>query len=144
MHEDLLHRDHDGELGHPVLHGHGLQQRRVGDETRLAVDAQRVLKARHDEEQADVGVGQDVDQRVEPVVARPVGDGERAVVQHPHEADRVTARAHVGAAIAVLRADAQEGRTRDELAGVRAEVGQALLDGQVVRGLEVRAQRLRR
>ena len=85
------------------------RKRGIDRDPRLAVDAQRLVHAGDEEEQADRRVDDDVLQRVEPVVAGPVGDGDRAVVEDGGEAGLVALRRHVGIAVAVGRADQHEG-----------------------------------
>ena len=64
-------------------------KRGVPHDPSLAADPQRVVVARNDEDQADLRVNQYVLERVQPVVAEPVGNGERALVQDGHESRRI-------------------------------------------------------
>ncbi len=70
-------------------------QRGVGGDPRAAVHAQRLAGTGDEEQQCHARVGHDVAQRVDPVVAAPVGQHQRAVVRRRHEARRVAARRHV-------------------------------------------------
>jgi hypothetical protein len=74
-----------------------------------------------------IGRRQDVTERIDPVVAAPVRDQQRLVVDHGHEARRVAARAGVGVALAVAGSDDEEWRQRDEVAAELVEMVEDLL-----------------
>jgi hypothetical protein len=57
--------------------------------------AQRLAPARHQEQQRHARVVQDVAQRIQPVVAAPIGQDQRVVVRRIHEAWRIAARRHM-------------------------------------------------
>jgi hypothetical protein len=82
----------------------------------------------------------DVPQRVDAPVAGAVGDGERAVIEREHESRRVAARRDIALPLGVRRADQQEGREGDEGAAMPVERGQLLLDDQLARLADERAQ----
>ena len=96
--ERLADLDPDGELRHLAVDGAVGEQRRRADDRRAAVDAQRVLEAGDEEQQADRRVGQQVAHGVDAVVARPVGDQKRRVVEDPDETPGVALRRDVGLA----------------------------------------------
>ena len=142
VHEGLRHPDHDGEFGRAPLHAHALKQLRIVDQRRPAVDPQRVVIARNDEQQPDARICDDVAQAVETVVAGTVRDRQRVLVKNFHEAHMVAARADIGAPVEILRAQAQERRAADEVARMPVERSQHLLDCQIVGGVEQATKRL--
>ena len=79
------------------------------------------------------GLTQDVLQRVQPVVAGPVGDGDGPVVENGGEAGLVALRRHVGIAGAVGGADQHERALADEGAAMAVERLQFLADRAVGR-----------
>src|SRR5687767_11977654 len=130
MHEDLRQGNHYGELRHPVVHSHRVQYFRILDQPRPTIDPQRIVEPGNDEQQADVRIAQYVGQAVESVVPRPVWNGDRLVIQDLHKAGRIAARAHVGFAFEVLRADTDKWRTGNKLPGVLIQRRLALSKGQ--------------
>jgi hypothetical protein len=130
MYEDLADLDHDREFGRAIIDAHGLENLRVVDETGPPIHAQCVVKARNDEQQSDGGIGDDVRQAVQTVVAGAIRDRQRVLVKNPDKAGRVSARADIRLSIRTLRADAKEGRPRDEGPRVLVEPVLALHDGQ--------------
>ena len=58
----------------------------------------RLAQAGHEEDQPDPRAVQQVADRVDPVVAEPVGDQQRLVVEHPDKARRVALGRGVAAA----------------------------------------------
>ena len=91
-----------------------------------AVHPQGLVDAGHHEQQADLGPLGQVRQRVEPVVARPVGQEQRVVVGHVHEPGIAPARSGVLAAVRVGRRQHDERRVRDEPAAMAVEVVELL------------------
>ena len=91
-----------------------------------AVDAQGLGHARDEEQQPDVRVVDDVALAIQAVVARPVGDRERPLVEHLNEARRVAARRVVGEPVRARGREAQERRERDEAPAVVVEVVELL------------------
>ena len=78
-------------------------------------------------------IGEQVLQRVQALVAGPVGQGEGPLVEHRDKAGRVAARRGVDPAFGVRRGDHQEGRGGDEVAAVPVELAQNLAFDQVAR-----------
>ena len=75
------------------LDQHLVEERRVADQPGAAVDAQGVAAAGDEEVQPDVRVLQDVLVAVGPLVARPLGERDRVVVDDVHQlAGRVALR----------------------------------------------------
>src|SRR6202034_2363975 len=84
--------------------------RRLADQPGPPVDAQRVVAARYEEQQADLRVAEDVDDPVEPPVAGAVRDGDRGVIEHLDESRRVTLGGHVAPAVRRAGRDQAERR----------------------------------
>jgi hypothetical protein len=78
----------------------------------------------------DIGIGEDVLHGVEAVVAWPVWNCDRAIIQHLHEAGPVAARRHVRPAALPRSRDAEERRARDVVAGVAIQHSQRFLRRQ--------------
>ena len=78
------------------------------------VDAERVADAGDQEQQPDVRVREDVAQRVGELVAGPLGDEQRSLVEDVDEAGRIAARAHVARAVGGGRREQHERRPLDE------------------------------
>ena len=114
MHEDLAHRDHNGEFGNAIVDGQAPKEFRILHQPGLSAHAQRVVEPRNDEQQSDARVGENIDQGVEAVIARSVRYRQRVLIKNFDEADRVAARTDIGASVPVLRPDAEERRTPDE------------------------------
>ncbi len=83
-----------------------------------AVDAQRLADAGNEEQQRDARVAQDIAEAVDAVVAGPVGQRQRALVENAHEAGRVALGRTVEPFGAAGR-DRDEGRGLDQLAVAR-------------------------
>ncbi len=75
----------------------------------VPLNAQRDLDAGDQEQQADRRIGEQVLQRVEPVVTWPIGDRQVARVEDLDEAWRIATRAHVDATCRVHRVDNDHG-----------------------------------
>jgi len=109
-----------------------------------AVDPERLVEPRHDEQQPDPGCGDDVRQRVEPVVARHVRDGQVVVVEDGDPSRRAAARRYVEVALRVARRHHHERHEGDEraivlfepveLLGQRATGGWPVVPPQLVEG----------
>jgi hypothetical protein len=95
--------------------------------TRAAPLTRSVLDAGDEEDHAHARIGDHVAIAVDPVVAGAVGQQQRRVVQHQHEAGRIAARAGVQPALVVGGGQHQERRQRDEGAAVMVEPRQLLL-----------------
>src|SRR5882724_5523281 len=111
--EDLLDLDADGEARHLAVHGQRGEQVGVACDARAPVDAQGLAARGDEEEQADVGIGEDVAHAVQALVARPVGDHEVRVVEHAHETRGVALGRHVAAPVGARRGQQHEWRVRD-------------------------------
>lgn len=90
-----------------------------------------LAEARHEEDETHPRVGDDVAQGVEAVVATAVGDDERALVPHDHEAGSVPARRLVEASVTDGGHD-DEGRRLDD-PGLARRDGRGLLGEAVGR-----------
>ena len=112
-------------------HREGLQQIGVGGDLGPAVDPQGLVDAGDHEQQAGLGVGHHVAERIDPLVAAPIRDQQRPVVEHRHEARRVAAWRGIDPALGVRRRQHQEGRQRDEPPAVLVERLQRLAPHQV-------------
>ena len=138
MQEQVGDLDDDGQSRKPVIHAHGFQQFRVSRKTGTAIDPQCLVITGNDEQQSDAGIGEDIGEAVQPVVAGAVRDGQCLIVQNSDKASRIAAWADIGGARVILRANAQERRAFDEGARMWVELGQLFLDGQIVgRGKEI-------
>ena len=84
--EDLFHLNQERQPEASSADDHVVEERRLTDQPGPAVDAQRVIPAWDQEQQADLRVAEDVPEPVEPPVARTVRDRDRGVVQHLGEA----------------------------------------------------------
>ena len=119
--EGLVDGDDEGGGGVVVVRRPAVADFGVGGDVGGAVGAEGFLGAGDEEEQADGGVCEDVGERVEPVVASPVGDGEGVVVEDVDEARSIAAGGDVGA-IGALGGEGAEGAFFDEGAAVFVEL----------------------
>ena len=94
---------------------------------RPAVDAQRLAQPRHEKDQPDPGPRQQVADRVDPVVAEPVGDQQGLVVEHLDKARRVALWRGIAAARRIGRGDDEKRRARDKGARMLFEPGSCFL-----------------
>ena len=99
----LLDLDEDPELRHLPLDLALREQLGVVDDPRAAVDPERVVDARDQEEQRDPVVGEEVRERVGELVAGAVGQEQRPLVEDADEAGRVAARRDVETAVRASR-----------------------------------------
>src|SRR5688572_17685113 len=118
MHEDLGHRNDDGEFWNTIVDGHASQDFRLPHQPRLPADAQRVVEARNHEQDPDAGAGDNTHQAVETVVAGPIRYRQRMLIKDFDAADRIAPGADIGPAIQILSADAEERRPPAEGARV--------------------------
>jgi hypothetical protein len=125
---NLLGGDQDAAPRHLAIDGERLQQGRIGRNAGLAVDPQGLVDPGHKKDQPDPGAGEQVADRVDPVVAEPVWDQQSLVVDHLDEARRIPLRRGVAAPRRVARCDDQERRQGDKGARVLFEPRQLLLD----------------
>jgi hypothetical protein len=93
---------------------------------RRARHPHRVVDAGQQEDQRDLGILQKVFQRIEPVVARPVGERDRVLVQHLEGARRIAARGDVLLARGVGGGDQAERREGDEAAHMDVDAADIL------------------
>jgi hypothetical protein len=77
----------------------------IGGIARAAVDPQRLVDAGDEEDQSDTGPYQQVADRIDPIVAEPVGDQQRLVVEHVDKAGGITLWRGVAAARRIRRGD---------------------------------------
>ena len=103
------------------------EQLGVVDDPRAAVDPERVVDARDEEEQRDPVVGEEIRERVGELVARAVREEESPLVEDANEAGRVAARRDVETAVRASRGDDDERRPLDELPRERVEPVRDLL-----------------
>ena len=89
---DRLDIDDDDRTRRLALFGETVEQCRVDAELGAAVDPQCGAGTGDQEQQADARVADDVAERVDAVVAAPVGDHQRAFVVNTHEPLEVAAR----------------------------------------------------
>jgi hypothetical protein len=75
-----------------------VSRRAIGGDAAQTVDAQRLVHAGNDEQQADSGIVDQVLERIEPVVAGPIRDGDGGVVEDRDEAGHVALGRHVAIA----------------------------------------------
>jgi hypothetical protein len=116
--EALLDFDADGKPRRSALHRGTLEDFRIACDPGAAVDSERFLATRHDEDQSDVRIRQQVLHAIETPVARPIRDREAVLVEHVNEPRRVTLRRHVTPAVRVRGRYHQQGRPCDERAAV--------------------------
>jgi hypothetical protein len=83
--------DPDRHLWPAAVDGARRQHLGIGGDGGPPVDPQRLVEPRHQEQQADLGLGNEVGQGVEPVVARQVAERQAPRVEHGDEAGRAAA-----------------------------------------------------
>lgn len=140
MEEGLPHLHDQPDRRHGASGAQGLEQGAALRHRRGAVHPQGLVDARHEEDQPDAGVLDDVAEAVDAFVAAPVGDHQGAAIGNAHEARRVAARARIGLAGRVGARQHQERRERDEPAGVIVEVVEHLGRGERADRAELRTQ----
>src|SRR6185436_1354795 len=115
---------------------------RIVDNLRLAVDPHRVVDARNHEQDTDFGIGDDVEHGIGAIVAGPVGNDQRLVVDDAHEARRIAARRNIGIAVRIGGADAKEGRAGNIGSRIFVELRKGLAGGKLAHFAELVAQLL--
>ena len=120
--EGFVDSDDEGGGGVVVVGGPAMGDCGVGGDVGGAVDAEGFLGAGDEEEKADGGVGEDVGQGVETVVAAPVGEGEGRVIEDVDEAGSIAARGDVGP-VGAVSGEGAEGAFFNEGAAVFVEFG---------------------
>lgn len=76
------------------------EQLRIDRYPRAPIDAQRFADARDQEEQRDARIGDDVLEIINSIVAGPIGDSQRSLVEDRHESSRIALRRTVRSAFA--------------------------------------------
>src|SRR5712691_994782 len=125
---DLVGGDQDAAARHLAVDRAGFEQCRVRGDASAPVHPQRLAQPGHEKDQPDARGGQEIADRVDPVIAEPVGDQQRLVVEHLDKARRVALGRGVDAARRVGRGDHQKRRQRDERARVLFQPRQLLFD----------------
>jgi hypothetical protein len=87
--EDLLDPYDEGQLRPVTCHHQLVEERRLRDQDRRAVDPQRVAATGHQVDQADVRVTEQITEPVDARITGTVRQGERAIVQHERRARRI-------------------------------------------------------
>src|SRR5947209_17824435 len=128
MEIDLFGGDQAAAPRHLAVDRQRLQQRRIGGDPGAAVDPQGLVDPGDEEDQPHSGGGEQIADRVDPVVAEPVRNQQRLVIEHLDETRRIALRRSVAAAGRVARSDYQKWRERDEGARMLLQPGQLLLD----------------
>ncbi|MNL43383.1 hypothetical protein D3C87_1658910 [compost metagenome] len=141
MHENLTHPDDNREFGRTIIDAHASQKFRVGCELCLPVHTQRVVKSRYDKQQPDAWIGNDICQRIQTIVTRPIRYRECAFIKNLDEPRRVAARAYVSTSRQILRSYAQERRASDKFPRMLANGVLTLQYRQRVGGLEQSSKR---
>src|SRR5215208_4076544 len=95
---------------------HFLAEIDIPDDNCPAANAKCVGDAGDDEDQSDIRVAQHVPECVETTITQPIGDGDRAFVQHFDEAGRITFWRDIEHATFSRRGDENKGRVRNEAA----------------------------
>ena len=116
---DALDRDDDHGARRLAVDDEALRQRRIGRDRGAADDPDGLAAAGNEEQQRDARIDEDVAQRVDAVVAAPVGNEQRLLVVHAHEARRIAARRAVEP-VRAAGGEREERRRLDEGAVVRA------------------------
>ena len=140
MQEDLLHFDTDRETGDLAPDRHRGEQVGVARDARATIHPQRLATGRHEEQQPDVRIGQDVPHAVEPFVAGSIRNHEVRVVQHADESRGIALRRHVAASRSVGGCQQHERCVRDERAAVLVQASDLLLQRDLARAAEQRAE----
>ena len=108
-------RHADRHQGRFAAHREPFHQVGIVGQARPAIEAQGLLESRDHEDRGDFRVFQNVAERIEPVVAGPVGNQDRPVVGDMDEARPVAARRDIaGPAVGPGRPDHQKGGVGDE------------------------------
>ncbi len=98
MEVDLFGGDENSAAWDLAVNCQRIEKLRVGGDPRAAIDAQGFIDARHKKDHADPRPLYEVAERIDPVVAEPVGNQQRRVVDHVDEARRVALGRGVAAA----------------------------------------------
>ena len=69
MQEDLTYFDDNCEFGNAIIDTHALKNFRVIHQSGPPIDAQCVVKSRNDEQHPNAGVGENIDQAIETIIA---------------------------------------------------------------------------
>src|SRR2546430_14402974 len=131
--EALLHLEADGDERALAVGDQRLEDLRRANARSAPVPPERLLAARDEEDHAGVRVLEQVPHAVQALVAGPVGDHEVAVVEDADEPGHVALRRDVAPPPRTRRRQEKEGRPRDEVAAVRVQDGDVLLDRALAR-----------
>src|SRR5829696_5381161 len=122
---DAFGGDDDHAARRLALHGEGGAELGIDADGSAPIDAQRAADARDQEQERNARITDDVAQRVDAVVAAPVGQHHGVLVDHPHEARRIAARRAVQA-LRTGRRQHHERRDFYETAIVLGDIGDLL------------------
>jgi hypothetical protein len=86
MHECLFDGNNEKELGNLAIHRQPALQRAVTDNLPFAAYPKGIAVSWNDKKQSDLGMGEQVLERIRSVVTRSVRDRERLFAQDGHEA----------------------------------------------------------
>jgi hypothetical protein len=114
MHECLLDRDNQHQVGDLVVRREPCLQRAVANDLPPAADAKRMAISGDYEEKSEFRVGEQVFKGVKPVIAQSVWDCEGLFVQDGNEARGIALRGEVEPAIGATRGHDHERTRRNE------------------------------
>ena len=99
MKKNFFDGDNQNEVRQFAIDGQSVLKRPIPNDLSLAADPQGVAVSGNDENQSDVGADQQVFKRIQPVVAEPVRDGERLLIEDSNEACGIALGRNVQSAV---------------------------------------------
>lgn len=114
VHEHLLHRHDEDQLGKSAVHYKGRPQYLVARDLAGPGDAQCLSVAWYEEQQPDPWINKEVFESIEAMVTQPVRNDQGLIILHLDEARRVAFGRHVMAAVVRGGRDDDIGRAGDE------------------------------
>ena len=126
---DFLDADHDHRFGQFVLMFEPCPQRVVCGEQGAAVDAQAFVKARHQCQNADGRVFDEVAQAIQTVVAGAVGDGDGVFVEDDDKSGVVATWRAIETTVTAGSGKDDEGAQLQKALAISIELGLLLVDG---------------
>ena len=101
MGKHLLDVNDDRQFWQFAFEGHALQQFIVSHQLDFAVDPEGIIHAGNHEDQAYLRVLNHVSERIQPIIARQIGNGNRLIIQHPNKTGVISLRGNVATTFGV-------------------------------------------